>query len=1162
MIQEPLTASQARLQEDLRGLLYGDARCDDVIRQLYSSDGSPFEERPRAVVWPKTAQDVSAVAQYAAEKGLSVHSRGSGTSGSAASIGSGIILDFSRHMKRTLQAGDDYVRVQPGAVRERVNDLLRRSHGAFFAPSSGHVPTGTIGSILSVDNIGPRWLRYGSPHESVRELKVVLADGSQWTLKNYPAAADALPTAWRALAPENAEHAFRAQFLNVVAAETQGIDPLLELRQAGKSPDSPEGLLCGLDFDDGYGIRSFRSDFVRNEYFMRVFGDGAYELRSLVKTEPWRSALLALRDAIPYLEAEQRRSRPCRCGYALRDVVRFGFNPTRFFTGSEGTLGIIAEATLSTFETPSASAATILLFDSIDRAVRAVPRVLEFDPTLCDLLDSRIVALTREWDSRFEETFPQGTEAALVVELDADSSNVLRSKMEILQHVARKELGSFGRWLAYTPEERGIFRELLQKSSCARLRVAPSFQIFPYWDDVQVPVEKAADFLSDVHALLKRAELVYSVSGHIGNGQLSIQPLLPYDVEEERRALALSDDFENLALRYGGEIGSARGNGRVRTASLTKRFPKLSRAFVSIKDAFDPHNALNPDCVVSPEMRRLVREDRLFSDAPGVASPSKTSRQVAPPPIVDLENDDDILAPEADAALRESSLHSRSVKRRAPYVKGATEIGAWKTQAAARRADPLEYQLAWDPELVSAPARQCTGCGRCRIRTQETRLCPAFRHMPEEDASCRGKANLIRGVLDGALPLTTMTRGVALEIGRHCLRCRLCITECPAQVDASRLAFRIRSAYVAAAGMSFSELCVSRVDLLLSVASLVAPIVNQALRNKLFRRLLERSPGLAYARRTAPLASKAQINAVLKLGADSRKPVSALAHAHGSVEAPAVVRKARKVALFADVYERHFDPELIQSALDILEKNKIQARILSTPRSVGQTSFSLGDLDRAEKFAVKNIAAFREAMRDGSTIVALEPSAAACVVKDYPYFCDDPDAKAVYGNIVDFCGYLARLDALGELNRDDLRSIPDVKTIGYHAPCATLALSGKATSTATNAQSLLGLIPRVEIHRLERGCCGFACFAGFSRKRYYESLQLGGRLFLAARRRELQLCSTECSFCALQLAQGTTRKRTSGPPVVHTIKALAVSYGVLSKESAVTTTYSPEDFEE
>lgn len=1159
MMQEPLTASQARLQEDLRGLIYGDARCDDVIRQLYSSDGSPFEERPRAVVWPKTAQDVSAVVQYAVEKGLSVHSRGSGTSGSAASIGSGIILDFSRHMKRALQAGDDYVRAQPGAVRERVNELLRRSHGAFFAPSSGHVPTGTIGSILSVDNIGPRWLRYGSPHESVRELKVVLADGSQWALKNYPAAADALPTAWRALAPENAEHAFRAQFLNVVAAETQGVDPLLELRQSGKGPDSPDALLCGLDFDNGYGIRSFRSDFVRNEYFLRVFGDGAHELRSLIKKEPWRSALLALRDAMPYLDAEQRRSRPCRCGYALRDVVRFGFNPTRFFTGSEGTLGIITEATLATFETPPASAATILLFDSIDRAVRAVPRVLDFDPTLCDLLDSRVVALTREWDSRFEETFPQGTEAALVVELDADSSDVLRSKMEILQHVARKELGSFGRWLAYAPEERGIFRELLQKSSCARLRVAPSFQIFPYWDDVQVPVDKAADFLSDVHALLKRAELVYSVSGHIGNGQLSIQPLLPYDVEEERRALALSDEFENLALSYGGEIGSARGNGRVRTASLTKRFPKLSRAFVNVKDAFDPCNTLNPDCVVSPEMRRLVREDRLFSDAHVAATP----RQDASPPVGAPEEDDDILAPESDAALRESSLHSRNVKRRAPYVKGATEIGAWKTQAAARRADPLEYQLAWDPELVSAPARQCTGCGRCRIRTPETRLCPAFRHMPEEDASCRGKANLIRGVLDGALPLTTMTRGVALEIGRHCLRCRLCLTECPAQVDASRLAFRIRSAYVAAAGMSFSELCVSRVDLLLSAASLVAPLVNQALRNKLVRRIIERALGLAYARRLVPLAARSQTNAVLKRGQDSRKLVVALAQTQASIEAPAVAtRKARKVALFADVYERRFDPELLESALAILEKNRIQARILPTPRSAGQTSFALGDLDRAEHFAVKNIAAFREAMRDGSTIVALEPSAAACVVKDYPYFCDDPDAQAVYGNIVDFCGYLARLDALSELNRDDLQPIPEVKTIGYHAPCAALALSGKATSSATNAQTLLGLIPGVEIHRLERGCCGFACFAGFSRKRYYESLQLGGRLFLAARRRELQLCSSECSFCALQLAQGTTRKRISGPPVVHTIKALAVSYGLLSKESAVTTTYSPEDFEE
>ena len=135
MALEPLNANQARLQDDLRGLIRGDARCDDVILQLYSFDGGPFEERPVAVAWPRSAQDVAAIARYAAEKGLTLHFRGSGTSGGAAAIGSGVILDFSRYMRRSLMAGDDFIRVQPGAVRERINNQLRATKRRFFAPS-------------------------------------------------------------------------------------------------------------------------------------------------------------------------------------------------------------------------------------------------------------------------------------------------------------------------------------------------------------------------------------------------------------------------------------------------------------------------------------------------------------------------------------------------------------------------------------------------------------------------------------------------------------------------------------------------------------------------------------------------------------------------------------------------------------------------------------------------------------------------------------------------------------------------------------------------------------------------------------------------------------------------------------------------------------------
>lgn len=1151
--REPQNPALAWLQDDLLGLVSGDVRTDDVARQLYSSDGSPFEEKPRAVVWPRSVQDVVNVVNYARENGLSIHPRGAGSSAAAGSIGSGIILDFSRHMRRVLHAGDGFIRVQPGAVRERVNDQLRTSRKEFFAPSSGHVPTGTIGSILSVDNIGPRWLRYGAPHESVIELKVVLADGSIQTLRPFKS----LPAESIKITSGQARRKFLNAALvdaNVAAAQNEhgapAFDEEFDAKLAAALSDPLQKSEFGHDFHDGYGLRSFRSDFVRDEYFLRAFGSDAHALRKLLRVDPWASALRVIRRYESSLDVEQTSTSPCRCGFALRDVVRQGFDPTRFFTGSEGALGIIVEATLSTFLDPEARGSTILLFDSLDLAARAVPHVLQFDPTLCDLLDSRVVTLTRDWDARFEAAFPQGSEAALVVELDGDSDEDVRRRMDELQRVAREKLGSFGRWIAYTEEDRNLFRDLLRRSSCARLRVSPMFQTFPYWDDVQTPVEAIPDFLQDVQTLFKKAELVYSVSGHVGSGQISIQPIVPYSVEEERRALALSDDFENLVLRYGGEIGSARGNGRVRTAALVKRFPNLSRAFVAIKDVFDPNNLLNPDCVVSPDMRRYAARERGGNEA------SSTESNDASP-----LDDDAILAPEADAALRESALHSRSIRRRASFVEAPQTLETLPKGDEAYSRRQLEFQLSWDPNFILDPVRQCNGCGHCRIRTTETRLCPAFRYDPEEESSCRAKANLLRGAMDGSLSLDKLTQDDAVELGMRCLRCHVCAHECPAQVDAAQLAFRLRAAAVAARGLSVSDFCKTRLTMTLGVASALAPITNQALKSRLGRRILELTLGVAQSRRTPRILSpKERRRRREKFRAQTAERQTSLV-LFDEVAAPGIRVAKKRATLVLDVFERFFDSRLVDATVAVLERNNVDVVALERPRDVGLAAFSLGDYDRAEDLANRNVSILREAMRDGSVLVAIEPATAACVLKDYPYFRNDDDAKAVYENMTDVVGFLSRLEKRGDFNRADLRPTPGVRAVGYHAPCATLALSGDALPCKTGAQRLLELIPDLEVRRLERGCCGFACFSGFTKRRYNESLRLGSRLFLAARRPDLDLCLSECSFCNLQFAQAlASRAAAAGQTKAeasHVVKLLAAAYGDMTLDDAILETFAP-----
>src|SRR3954471_9127870 len=105
-----------RIQADLRGLLEGEVRCDDLFTQMYASDASLYELRPLAVVRPRSTDDVAATVRYARERALPIHARGAGTGLAGESLGPGIMVDFSHSMRRVLSIGEDRVTVQPGVV--------------------------------------------------------------------------------------------------------------------------------------------------------------------------------------------------------------------------------------------------------------------------------------------------------------------------------------------------------------------------------------------------------------------------------------------------------------------------------------------------------------------------------------------------------------------------------------------------------------------------------------------------------------------------------------------------------------------------------------------------------------------------------------------------------------------------------------------------------------------------------------------------------------------------------------------------------------------------------------------------------------------------------------------------------------------------------------
>ena len=165
-----------RVQDDLRGLIAGEVRCDDVFLQLYASDASLYEIRPLGVARPRTAADVASIVEYASRNRLPLHARGAGTGLAGESLGPGLIVDFSRYMRRITGLGPDWVRLQPGVVHAQLNQELR-GLGRIFGPDPATSKVTTMGGVIAVDSGGSHWLRYGSARRHVLSLQVVLADG-------------------------------------------------------------------------------------------------------------------------------------------------------------------------------------------------------------------------------------------------------------------------------------------------------------------------------------------------------------------------------------------------------------------------------------------------------------------------------------------------------------------------------------------------------------------------------------------------------------------------------------------------------------------------------------------------------------------------------------------------------------------------------------------------------------------------------------------------------------------------------------------------------------------------------------------------------------------------------------------------------------------------
>ncbi len=167
------------LVRDLKAAGITDVDDSRLARALYSSDASLYRVEPRAVVFPRTQDDVIATVEMCRQHGIPVTSRGAGTSIAGNAIGPGVVLDFSRHMNavHSIDPEQRTALIDPGVVLSHLQKAAA-PHGLRFGPDPSTHNRATLGGMIGNNACGSRALGYGRTSDNVRALKVVLADGS------------------------------------------------------------------------------------------------------------------------------------------------------------------------------------------------------------------------------------------------------------------------------------------------------------------------------------------------------------------------------------------------------------------------------------------------------------------------------------------------------------------------------------------------------------------------------------------------------------------------------------------------------------------------------------------------------------------------------------------------------------------------------------------------------------------------------------------------------------------------------------------------------------------------------------------------------------------------------------------------------------------------
>ena len=266
-----------------------------------------------------------------------------------------------------------------------------------------------------------------------------------------------------------------------------------------------------------------------------------------------------------------------------------GYDLTRLFVGSEGTLGVIVEATVRLHPLPESVMAAVCAFETIDAAVQVVTQTIQLGVPIarCEFVDSVAV---RALNGYSQTNLPE--QPHLFFEFHGSESGV-REQVDMVQAVAQDCGGAQFQW-ASTPEDRTRLWEARHNVYFAALLLRPGARSVV--TDVCVPISRLAECVTKTAVDLQNQGMLAPMVGHVGDGNFHVQMLVDADQPDDvARAEQLNERLVHRALAMDGTCTGEHGIGLHKQGFLLDELgPAAVAVMRQVKHALDPLNIMNP----------------------------------------------------------------------------------------------------------------------------------------------------------------------------------------------------------------------------------------------------------------------------------------------------------------------------------------------------------------------------------------------------------------------------------------------------------------------------------------------------------------------------------------------------------------------------------------